>query len=69
MLYVKTKITDNFEIKVDLYDDEIFTDCPNCGKEIEVGAEDIKWIIDNGGDFVSYVEICDSCMKHLEKAK
>lgn len=63
MLYLKTKINNHIEIKVDLYDDEIFTMCPECGIEHEVDTEMIISILKNGGDFSSTSVYCSDCSK------
>jgi transcription elongation factor Elf1 len=41
MIYVKTKINDDLEIKVAIYGDEFFCDCPVCGKEVHIEPEDL----------------------------
>lgn len=61
MFYVKTKINDSIEMKVDLYDDEIFTVCPKCGKEIQIESTDIIQIFQDGGDFASTNFYCYEC--------
>lgn len=66
MFYVKTNISDDVEIKVDLYDDEIFTQCPKCGKEIPVETEDLKLVLKDG-DFASSSLYCEECSKIIEK--
>jgi hypothetical protein len=63
MLYVKTKLNDQFEIKVELYEDEIITNCGNCGKELPVEPEEIAEIISNGCDFVGTTFYCEDCSK------
>lgn len=66
MFYVKTNISDNVEIKVDLYDDEIFTQCPKCGKEMQVETEELKQVLE-GGDLAGSSLYCEKCSKQLEK--
>lgn len=60
MFYVKTNISDDIEIKVDLYDDEIYTQCPKCGKEIQLEAEHLAEIVKDQGlsDTSTYCEKC-----------
>lgn len=62
MFYVKTNLNENIEIKVDLYDDEIFTQCPKCGKEIQVEPEELAEIIKNQG-LASTSIYCEECSK------
>lgn len=64
MLYIKTNISDNIEIKVDIYDDEIFTQCPKCGKEIQVETEVLKKILEDG-DLASSSLYCEKCSKEV----
>lgn len=64
MFYVKTEINDNIEIKVDLYDDEIFTRCPKCGKEIQVETQSLRTIL-NGGNLASSSLCCKECSKEF----
>jgi len=61
--YVKAKITDEVEIKMKLYDDEIYTSCPDCGKEMQVDADTIVSILGNGGDFAGTSIYCVDCSK------
>ena len=65
MFYVKTNITDDVEIKVNLYDDEIFTQCTKCGKEVQVDIGLLKSILEDG-DLTSTSIYCKECSK-LEK--
>lgn len=62
MFYIKTKVTDSLELKVDLYDDEIFTSCPTCEKEIAVSTELLKDMLNDGGDFASTLIYCNECV-------
>lgn len=62
MFYVKTNITDDVEIKVNLYDDEIFTQCIKCEKEIQVDTEFLKSILEDG-DLTSTSIYCEECSK------
>lgn len=66
MVYIKTEISDNVEIKVDLYEDEIYTQCPKCGKEIQVPTDVLKEILEYG-DFASTSLYCSKCQKNKEK--
>lgn len=65
MFYIKTQINDSIELKVDLYDDQIFTQCPNCGKEMQVESEKIPEIFKDGGDFASTSFFCSECSKKM----
>lgn len=52
MFYLKTEIEGKIQ-NIDIYDDEIFTTCIECGKEIQVDTETIISILKDGGDFAS----------------
>ncbi len=39
MFFVKTTVGDGFPVEVELYEDEIYTYCPGCGKVIYVTNE------------------------------
>lgn len=45
MFFVKKKISDDVNIEMELYEDEICTYCPNCGKEIHLEPEHLADII------------------------
>lgn len=36
MFYVKSKLTEETEINIEITDENVFTRCPNCGVEISV---------------------------------
>lgn len=61
MLYIKAKINDQVELKVDLYEDEIFTACPICGNEIPVDTDELVSIIQSGADFAGTSIYCNGC--------
>lgn len=67
MLYVKTRLNDQVEIKVELYDDEIFTSCVSCGKEMQVEPEEVADIINEGCDFVGTSFYCPNCLPKDDK--
>lgn len=64
MFYIKTEISDNVGIKVDLYDDEIYTQCPKCGKEIQIETEVLKQVLEDG-DLASSSLYCEKCSKEV----
>lgn len=67
MFYIKTSLTEDIEIKVNLYDDEIYTQCPNCGKEIEVQPSTLKTVIEEDGLLTGTTIYCDDCGKDAVK--
>lgn len=66
MFYVKTKISSNKDIKVDLYEDEIYTQCPKCGKEIQIEPKELASIIAEEG-LTSTNVYCEQCSHKIEK--
>lgn len=62
MFYVKAQLSDQVEIKVDLYEEEIFTQCPDCGVELEVASQALIAILeDEAADFSSTSICCEYC--------
>lgn len=57
MFYTKANLGE-VEIKVALYDDEIYTRCPKCGIEHQV---DLSEIYRDGGDLISTSVYCTKC--------
>lgn len=68
MFYIKTDINNSMEIKVDIYDDEIYTQCPKCGKEMQVEKEDLIQVLQDG-DFASTSIYCEECSKIINKER
>lgn len=61
MFYIKSKLRNGETIKTDITDENVFTCCPECGREILV---DISEIFFNGeGDLFSTNIICCACTK------
>ncbi|HJV46607.1 MAG TPA: hypothetical protein VJ824_12910 [Bacillota bacterium] len=69
MLYTKIKLNDQVEMKVDLYEDEFFSDCGECGKSIQVEQKEIIDIWNNGGDFVGTTFFCIECSSKKKAAE
>jgi uncharacterized Zn finger protein len=60
MLYVKAQISEEVEIRVPLYGDQIYSPCPDCGKETEVDEEVLLEILKDG-DLAGTAVYCESC--------
>ena len=41
MFYIKTKLPDGKTVKTDVTDENVFTRCPECGKEIGVDLAEL----------------------------
>jgi len=67
MIFIKTKINDNVEIKVDLYGGEFRSYCPGCWMEHDVCIEDVAQIITDGGDLASAQIYCLPCSKKIDE--
>lgn len=63
MLYVRTQLNDQIDIKIDLYEDQIFSTCPLCGREEQVETDVIVSILSNGADFAGTNIYCNECTK------
>lgn len=63
MLYTKARLGENIEVKIPLYDDEIYTQCPGCGIEHTVEPDILAHIINEGDDFASASVYCESCSR------
>lgn len=57
MLYVKARINDDVEIRVNIYGDDIYCSCPDCGKEVSVD-EDVILDVLKGGGCLTGISIC-----------
>jgi hypothetical protein len=60
MLYVKSQLTHNVEIKVNIYGDDIFTSCVQCGAEIQVDEQHLVELL-RLGDLASTAVKCTAC--------
>lgn len=48
MIYIKTELSSGVELKVDVYGDEFYSLCPDCGKETPVEEESLANIFEKG---------------------
>ena len=68
MFYIKTKLPDGKTVKTDVTDENVFTHCPECGKEISIDLAEL--FSDGNGDLYSSAVICEGCMaKRIKKYK
>lgn len=58
MFYVKTKINDETSIVTELTDENVFTICPECGKEFAIDLYDV---FADGGDLFGTAVYCAEC--------
>lgn len=66
MFYVKTKINEETTITTELTDENVFTICPECGKEFEIDLYDV---FSNDGDLYSTAIYCTECSAKRIKSK
>lgn len=67
MFYLKTKINDETAIVTELTGENVFTFCPECGKEFEI---DLHNVFADGGDLYGTAVYCAECSpKRIETKK
>ena len=63
MFYIKAKLNENVEIRVELNDDNVFTICPMCGREHSICLPEF---MDGCIDFDLVSEVyCEECSEKL----
>jgi len=62
MFYVRKRLGDGVEMRIELYDDEIYTPCTVCGREMNYGPAELADIIREAGVGGTSV-ICGNCNK------
>ena len=65
MFYVKEKIGDSTEIKVEINDENVHAVCPVCGREVDVDLSEI--FSDGEADLFSTQVLCAACSKNIVK--
>ena len=61
MFYVKTQLSDEVEIAVEIHDDNVFCICPGCGCEVDV---DLAEILSTGDNDLYGIEVfCSVCSR------
>lgn len=65
MFYVKSKINDESEIRVEITDENVFTICPKCGQEHAVDLSEI--FSDGHSDLFSTSVYCRKCSDEHSK--
>lgn len=67
MFYVKTKINEETTITTELTDENVFTQCPECGKEFEIDLYDV--FADGGDLFGTAIYCSNKCFSKRNKSK
>lgn len=63
MFYVKGKISDDAEIRIDITDENVFCTCPGCGREVGVNLPEV--FADGEGDLFGTAVYCDECSSKI----
>ncbi|MCW6665287.1 hypothetical protein NHG32_06295 [Aerococcaceae bacterium NML191219] len=63
MFYIKQKLGQDLEIKVDIHDENVFTRCPYCGMEIAVDLVEV--LSDGESDLYSTAVVCATCAEKV----
>ena len=61
MFYLKTKLANGRVVKTDITDENVFTRCTDCGRELPVDLAEV--FADGEGDLFSTSIICSACTK------
>ena len=61
MFYLKTKMPNGEVVKTEITDENVYTRCPDCGRELPVDLVEI--FSDGEGDLYSTNIICSACTK------
>lgn len=59
MFYVKTKLNENAEIRVEIDSENVFNYCPKCGEEVVVDLSEV--FSDGTGDLYNTSVCCAKC--------
>ena len=62
MFYLKTQMPNGGVVKTEITDENVYTRCPDCGRELPVDLVEI--FSDGKGDLYSTSIICSACTKH-----
>lgn len=68
MFYVKEKINEAMEVRIEVGSDNVYGICPGCGDEVQVNLEDFA-NADDGLDLYGVAVYCDECAKKILKRK
>lgn len=67
MFYVKEKISDGAEINIEITDENVFNQCPQCGKEVQVDIESL--LKSENSDLFGTSVFCEECSKKFGTLK
>lgn len=58
MFYIKERLHDGAEIKIEITDENVFCRCPLCGREVAV---DLENVLSSGGGLYGTSVFCERC--------
>lgn len=61
MFYVKEKVSSNLDVTVEIHDDNVFCNCPECGCEVDIDL--VQLFGDGEGDLYNTSVFCKDCSK------
>lgn len=62
MIYIKKEYDNDLGVKLAVYEDEFYSTCPSCGKEVALDHEMLKQVI-NEGDMMGTSFYCEECSR------
>jgi len=68
MFYVKERISDAAEVSVEINEENVFTRCPRCGKEVSVDLAEL-FHGDEDSDLYGTAVFCDECSKVIRSRR
>lgn len=63
MFYVKAQINDTVDLTVEINDENVFTRCPGCGREVSIDL--VKLFRDGESDLYCTAIYCAKCSQNL----
>lgn len=66
MYYIKTKLSKETEIRVEVHGDDIYTKCTKCGKEILADTTILSELLEEGNLDGSSM-CCEKCSENYKK--
>lgn len=63
MFYVKEELKDGVEIHIEITDENVYSTCPLCGKEVALDLTEV--FSDGDADLFATSVLCDTCSKYV----
>lgn len=65
MFYIKTQLTDEVAVTVEITEENVYTQCSGCGAEMPA---DLAELLSESGLYNTYT-FCEKCMKQIKKQR